>query len=203
MLLDRNGYHDLPPGKIAALVTFLEMTEPPPARSAPDRPDLALRRVERADLAWYRDLYRRIGADWLWFSRLVMPDEELRATLHDPRVEVHALSSEGRDEGLLELDRRVPGEIELAFFGLTPKLVGRGAGRWLMARALDLAWGQAPRRLWVHTCSLDHPQALAFYVRSGFRPYHRAVEIDDDPRLLGLLPADAAPWLPPIPLPRR
>jgi len=201
--LDRNSYHELPAGKIAAVVTYLEMTEPPAAREVPAPDGVELRQVEEPELAWYRDFYRRIGTDWLWFSRLAMPDEELLAIIRHPEVEVHALARDGHDEGLLELDRREPPDIELAFFGLTPTLVGQGAGRWLMTRALQLAWRHRPRRLWVHTCTLDHPQALAFYLRSGFKPYRRAVEIADDPRLLGLLPADAAPWLPPIALPPR
>ncbi len=196
MQLDRNGYYDLPPGKIASVVTYLEMTEPPPARRPPDVPGLALRRVERPDLAWYRDLFRRIGTDWLWFGRLVMPDEEVRAILGHPAVEVYALTRDGRDEGLLELDRREPPDIELAYFGVTPALTGQGAGRWLMHEALRLAWRHAPRRFWVHTCTLDHPGALPFYLRSGFRPYRRAVEVADDPRLIGLAPRDSAGWLP-------
>ncbi|MEK0081949.1 GNAT family N-acetyltransferase [Benzoatithermus flavus] len=196
MQLEENGYYDLPPGKIAAVVTYLEMTERPSARPAPEIPRLSLRRVEAPDLAWYRDLFRRIGTDWLWFGRLVMPEAELLATIRHPLVEVYALSRDGRDEGLLELDRRRAPDVELAYFGLTPALVGTGAGRWLMNRAIELAWCADTRRLFVHTCSLDHPAALAFYIRSGFRPYKRAIEVADDPRLLGLLPESAAPWLP-------
>lgn len=196
MPLTEDGCYDLPPGKLAEVVTYLEMTAPPPPRPVPDLPHLALRRVERPELAWYRDLFRRVGAEWLWASRLVLSDVDLARTLHDPLIELHALAADGRDEGILELDRREPPDVELSFFGLTPALTGQGAGRWLMSRALELAWGHAPRRLWLHTCTLDHPAALAFYQRSGFRPYRRAVEIADDPRLTGHLPATAAAWLP-------
>jgi GNAT superfamily N-acetyltransferase len=199
MILDRNGYYDLPPGKIAALVTYLEMTAPPLPRPRPDVPGLALRRVERPDLDWYRDIFRRIGTDWLWFERLVMPDEQVRDVIADPAVEVYALTRGGRDEGLLELDRRERPDIELAYFGVTPEVLGQGAGRWLMDRATELAWAHRPRRFWVHTCTLDHPGALSFYVRSGFRPYRRAVEVADDPRLTGLAPRDSAAWFPLIP----
>jgi GNAT superfamily N-acetyltransferase len=194
--LDQNGYYDLPPGKIAAVVTYLEMTAPPERAPAPEPPGLSLRRVERPDLAWYRDLYRRIGTDWLWFSRLVMPDDEVRATIGDPLVEVYGLAVDGRDQGLLELDRRAPPDIELAYFGLAPDIVGQGVGRWLIARAIDLAFAHRPRRFWVHTCSLDHPAALGFYQKAGFWPCRRAVEIADDPRLTGLAPRDSAAWLP-------
>ncbi|MGD9509147.1 MAG: GNAT family N-acetyltransferase [Geminicoccaceae bacterium] len=196
MRLDQNGYYDLPPGKIAALVTYLEMTEPPPPRPVPDQPGLGLRRVIEPELDWYRDLFRRIGTDWLWFGRLVTPDAEALAAIRDPMVEVYALTQDGRDEGLLELDRREAPDIELAYFGLTPRVQGRGAGRWLMDQALRRAWAHRPRRFCVHTCSFDHPDAIAFYIRSGFRPYRRAVEVADDPRLIGLVPREAAAWLP-------
>ena len=92
MQLDHNGYYDLPPGKIASLVTYLEMTEPPAPRALPDGPGLALRRVERPKLDWYRDLFRRIGTDWLSFGRLVMPDGEVEAIIRHPEVEVYALT---------------------------------------------------------------------------------------------------------------
>jgi GNAT superfamily N-acetyltransferase len=194
--LDQDGYFDLPPGKVAAVVTYLEMTARPTTPPVPSEPGLSLRRVENPDLAWYRDLFRRVGSDWLWFSRLVMPDDAVQAIIADPLVEVYALSRDGRDEGLLELDLREPPDIELAFFGLTAPLVGKGAGRWLMAQAIELAWRRVPRRFWVHTCTLDHPAALPFYVRSGFKAYKRAIEVADDPRLLGMLPESAAAWLP-------
>jgi GNAT superfamily N-acetyltransferase len=128
-----------------------------------------------------------------------MPDAEVLTTIRHPMVEVYALSKDGRDEGLVELDRRASPDIELAYFGVTPQVQGKGAGRWLMDRALRQAWAHRPHRLWVHTCSLDHPGAVAFYIRSGFRPYRRAVEVADDPRLLGLAPLESAAWLPPIP----
>jgi hypothetical protein len=65
-----------------------------------------------------------------------------------------------------------------------------------MARALERGWRPGIRRLWVHTCHLDHPAALDFYIRSGFRPFKRAIEIFEDPRLSGVLPRQAAPQLP-------
>ncbi len=197
MRLDRNGLYELPAGKLAAVVTYLEMRAPPhrPDR-APPPSGVRLRHVVRPDPDAYRDLYRRIGAPWLWFSRLAMKDDELLAVLRDPRVEVHVLEVGGGSEGLVELDRRVEGEVELAFFGLTPLCVGRGLGRWMMHQAIELAFARPVDRFWVHTCTLDHPRALEFYRKAGFRAYARAIEIADDPRLTGLLSADAAPDVP-------
>jgi GNAT superfamily N-acetyltransferase len=190
-----DGYSDVPDGKIAAVVTHLEMTARPALR--PDPPAAwSLRRVETPGLDWFRDLYRRVGEEWLWYSRLQMTDADLAAIVQSPLVEVYALVQDGRDEGLLELDFREPGQCELAFFGVTSKLIGSGAGRWLMNRALELAWSRPVSRVWVHTCTLDHPGAVAFYQRSGFRPFRRQVEIADDPRLDGTLSRSAARHVP-------
>jgi GNAT superfamily N-acetyltransferase len=125
-----------------------------------------------------------------------MSDAELAAILHAPGVEVYALTHDGRDEGLLELDFREAGACELVFFGVTAGQIGSGAGRFLMTRALARAWAPDVTRVRVHTCTLDHPNALAFYQRAGFRPVGRQVEIFDDPRLDGTLPRDVARHVP-------
>jgi GNAT superfamily N-acetyltransferase len=208
-----DGYGDVPPGKIAAVVTSLEMFAPPPPRpearnggdvSGGDDADggWELRHVELPDLDWYRDLFKRVGEHWLWFSRLTMPSQALTAIIHDPAVEVFALWAGDRAEGLVELDFREEGECELSFFGVTSKLIGKGAGRRMMNHAIARAWSHPKwpiRRLWLHTCSLDHPAALAFYVRSGFVAYRRQIEIADDPRLTGRAATTAAPHVPIIP----
>src|SRR6266581_4458163 len=122
------------------------MTELPVLPSDPQGA-WTLRRVEGPDLGWYRDLYRRVGEEWLWFSRTQMADAELAAIVQSPSVEIYALEHEGRDEGLLELDFRDAGQCEIVFFGVTAKLVGSGAGRWLMNRTLALAWSRPITRL--------------------------------------------------------
>jgi GNAT superfamily N-acetyltransferase len=191
-----DGYHEVQCGKVAAVVTSLQMIERPAPRPDPREVSWTLHQVKQPDLDWYRDLFRRIGEDWLWFSRLRMTDEMLRNIVHHPRIEVHSLQWEGRDEGLLELDFREKAECELGFFGVTAPLIGTGAGRWLMNRAIQRAWSRPLRRFWVHTCTLDHPGVLDFYVRSGFIPYRRQIEIADDPRLVGNAPRSAAPQIP-------
>lgn len=191
-----DGYTDLPPGKLANVVTCLEMFAPPQRRAGAATGSFALDRIAAAQVDRYRTLFRRIGTPYLWFSRLALDDRALRAVLEDPRVEVYALRSHESDEGLLEIDFRAGADAEIVFFGVSERLIGTGAGRWLMNRALDLAWAHPIRRLWLHTCSFDHPSAVPFYVRSGFRPFKRQIEYYDDPRLTGLLPRDAAPNIP-------
>ena len=189
------SYDALPGGELAAVVTYLEMRAAP-AQDVPPSP-LWLRPVEKPEPEAYRTLFRLVGAPWLWFSRLVMDDAKLAAIIQDAAVDLHAVVDEtGRDVGMLELDYREPGQCELAFIGLVPGLAGKGHGRWLLAEAVRRAWREGIPRVHVHTCSLDHPAALAAYRRAGFTPYKRAIERFPDPRLLGILPRECAPQVP-------
>ena len=189
------SYEPVKDSDLVAVVTFLEMRERPvdPAPPAP----LSLWRVEQPSPDEYRALFRIVGSRWLWFSRLIMDDEKLAAIIQDPRVELFKVVHDELGEvGMLELDFREEGECELAFIGLVPELAGQGHGRWLLAHAVHLAWREGIRRVHVHTCTLDHPAALAAYRRAGFVPFKRAIERFPDPRLLGILPSDCAPQVP-------
>ncbi len=190
-----DGYTDLPDGHAAAVATFLEMTEPRPVPPS-GRPDLALAPMRALSPDDYRTMFRRVGTDWLWNSRLRLDDKALAAILGDPAVDLYFPERNGEPIGILELDFREMPSIEIAFFGLVPEAMGLGAGRWLMDRALELAWRDGVERVWLHTCTFDHPTAMGFYLRSGFRPYERKLEMFPDPRLDGILPMDAAPHVP-------
>jgi GNAT superfamily N-acetyltransferase len=186
----------VPPGEIAAVVTSLRMTERPRPRPMPSSP-LRLVRWPAPRAEAYRALFRRVGAPWLWFSRLLPDDDALLAAIRDPAVEVYAAADRnGVEVGLLELDFRTAATCELSYLALIPELTGKGHGRWLIAHALALAWRKGIESVWVHTCTLDQPAALAFYRRAGFVPYARAVGTFTDPRLIGVLPATAAPQIP-------
>ncbi|WP_374313780.1 GNAT family N-acetyltransferase [Dongia sp.] len=195
------GYSPLAPGQIANVVTCLEMLAPPAPRAA-RAGDEKFRLVPwKATLDEFRALFRRVGEDWLWYSRLIMADAKLQAILDDENVDLYRLMDGDAVLGLLELDFREAGQCELSFFGVVPEAIGKGAGRYLIDRGIHLAWnrrtGQAPiERMWVHTCTFDHPNALSFYQKAGFVPYAFMVEVQDDPRLTGTLPRSAAPHIP-------
>ncbi|MFZ4109852.1 MAG: GNAT family N-acetyltransferase [Polymorphobacter sp.] len=189
-------------GEVATIVTSLEMLAPP----TPTGPMKSALKLEHwpapVDRDRYRMLFRRIGQEWLWRGRLVMADATLAAVLDAETTEVHvATRRDGPAVGLLELDFTVAGEFEIAYFGLVPGMIGNGHGAWLMAHALRIGWagGVAKRpvgRGWLHTCDLDHPSALSFYQREGFRPFARSVEIYADPRAEGIYPPGSAPRIP-------
>ncbi|WP_340267425.1 GNAT family N-acetyltransferase [Sphingobium mellinum] len=186
----------VPDDQIATVVTHLEMRTRPRPAPVPPAPLRLVPWKTPAPQA-YRTLFRRVGEPWLWFSRLVMSDTELAAIIQDPAVEIYAVTDpRGTEVGLLELDFRALPDCEIAFLGLVRGLTGKGLGKWLMAQVKSLAWRKDVTRLWVHSCTLDSPAALPFYIASGFVPFAREVEIFADPRLAGLLSRDAAPHVP-------
>lgn len=186
----------VPEGQLATIVTSLEMREKPRPRPMALSPFRLVHWPAPASDR-YRALFRRIGAPWLWFSRLVAPEADLRQILDDPLVLVYAATDRaGIEVGMLELDFRTPGTCALSYLGLIPELTGKGHGGWLMANALALAWRKGIERVVVHTCTLDHASALAVYLRYGFTPYKRSIEMFADPRLAGVLPPETAPQIP-------
>lgn len=186
----------VPPGEIATIVTTLERRTPPKPRALPDSP-LRLVRWSRPEPAKYRALFRRVGAPWLWYSRLAMDDARLGAAIGQAQTQVHAVIDRAAIEvGLLEFTHPAADWCALDFFALVPELTGNGHGRWLMALALPMMWRPGTQLIRVNTCTLDHPSALNFYRAQGFVPVERTVETFPDPRLAGILPLDAAPQIP-------
>ena len=157
-------------------VTYLEMTSPDQRSAAPGWTEpVTIQRAERPTVSFYRYLYDTVGEHWDWYERRRLTDDGLAAIIHDDTVEVFVLYVRGVPAGYVELDRRVDGEVEIAYFGLVPDYIGRGLGPALLGWALERAWSYGPRRVRVHTCSLDHPKALAVYRRAGFTVYDREV----------------------------
>lgn len=184
-------------GQIATIVTSLEMLAPPPV-TEPKKSALRFEHwpapVDRTRYLW---LFRHVGAPWLWRGRLIMGATDLAAILDAPTTSVHvATRRDGTPVGLLELDFSVSETCEIAYFGLIPGMTGNGHGSWMMALALRMAWQVNVKRVWVHTCDLDHPSAISFYQHQGFVPFKREVEIYPDPRVAGLYDRDVAPRVP-------
>jgi GNAT superfamily N-acetyltransferase len=190
-----DGYTNLAAGKIASVVTYLEMVVRP-ANSENSSDEFELRRIQNAGLEWYRALYRRVGAQWLWFSRLEMTDAQLSEQLGRADNELFVAERSGKEIGMAELDRSDAKDVEITSFGLFPESIGKGFGRLFMQLLLKWAWDASTERVWLHTCNFDGPSALSFYIKCGFRPYKRAIEVGDDPRISGILPEDAAPQIP-------
>lgn len=176
------------------IVTYLEMRAPYYRGAA--LPDGLRFAPMPADIDTYRTVFREVGTRWLWFGRLRLDDATLHSILSHPDVHLFTLIKDNTPAALLELDFREGRACELAYFGLSDALIGMGAGAFLMDRAVEQAFARPIERFHVHTCTLDSPQALGFYQRSGFQVLRQEVEVDDDPRLLGIHPFEAGPHVP-------
>jgi GNAT superfamily N-acetyltransferase len=149
-------------------VYYLEMLAPPRRILPAPRDGLTVRHVPAPTVAYYRSLYTAVGQEYYWLSRRKMSDEALGRLIGDPSNELHVLHVGGEPAGFAELDCRVPADVELTQFGLMPGYIGQGLGKWFLQWTIDCVWGRAPKRFWLHTCTLDHRAALPNYVQAGF-----------------------------------
>jgi GNAT superfamily N-acetyltransferase len=178
-----------PADRVAVMVTFMQMVEPPP-RLAQELPAGAVLARKRLSVPAYRKLYAEVGSRWLWWLRRMMPDEMLARHLADPAVATHVLTLNGEKAGFFELDATYWPDVNLNYFGLVPGVIGQGLGMKLLRAAIDEVFPvNSPsqvRRLTVNTCTADHPRALPNYLAVGFKEVRRVREIWDIPRRLGL-----------------
>ena len=173
-----------PDGRIEIRATYLEMCAPradaPPA--APPGASLHIMRAVRPTVSFYRYLFNTVGGPWRWTTRRLQSDEQVRRSIHDDDTEIFVPYVDGVPVGFAELDcRRMP-DIELLCFGFVPEFVGRRLGPVLLRHAIGAAFARGAKRFWLHTCSMDHPKAVAFYQRAGFVVYQEETKWIDDPR---------------------
>jgi ribosomal protein S18 acetylase RimI-like enzyme len=137
-----------------------------------DDPNLTIMQARVALPAFYRFLYDAVGRDYQWTDRLGWSDERLQSHLESPSLELWVAYYQGTPAGYVELEREAPEPgTEVAYFGLIPRFHGCGLGKHLLSFGVQRAWEAFPRRVWVHTCTLDGPYALANYQRRGFKIY--------------------------------
>jgi len=170
--------------------TYLEMTRAIEAASSGRERRLDMRRAEVASPELNRFLYTAVGSDWWWYARLGWSRAKWLEYLDRPEVETWVAYLSGTPVGYFELEAQgAPGaqgpqrrgEVELAYLGLLPTFIGRGLGSELLGSAIERAWQRKPKRVWLHTCTLDHPRAMQNYQSHGFRPYKTEEEIEQLP----------------------
>jgi GNAT superfamily N-acetyltransferase len=154
---------------------YLEMRTPPDGETRPPLPGVDVLRVEKPALEYYRSLYDAVGKDWNWIDRKRLSDDALARIIHDDRVEFYVLQVGEKPAGFCELDLRKEGEPQLMYFGLLPEFIGKGLGPFFLNWIVCKAWTYDPRRVWLHTCTLDHQAALRTYLRAGFVLYDQRV----------------------------
>ena len=158
------------PGIREVVVTDLEMTDREQLRPGREPDVLAsFVRAERPAPELSRFFYRAVGGDWYWLDRIGWTYEQWVEWVAAPGHELWTCWVDGAPAGYVELDRQDGGSVEVAYFGLLADFAGLGLGGWLLTRAVERAWAvEGTRRVWVHTCELDSPAALANYRARGF-----------------------------------
>jgi GNAT superfamily N-acetyltransferase len=169
--------------RVKVTTWHLEMTDPAalrPACGKPENGELHQAKVPCPELN--RFLYTAVGGDWHWIDRLGWTYERWRQWVDRPELETWVAYLDGTPAGYFELEAQAGGSVEVAYFGLLPAFVGRGLGGWLLTAAIERAWQTGARRVWLHTCTLDHPRALANYQARGmwlFKEEVKEVELPD------------------------
>ncbi|MDG6094347.1 GNAT family N-acetyltransferase [Acetobacter sp. AN02] len=168
-------------------VTFLEMTAPPVRERAIMPPGLRTEHDVRLGLEEYRTLYTGVGREWCWWMRLVLPDHDLSRILERPTTHITLLREGAAVRGFYELDQiHARRSVNIAYFGLLPGALGRGAGRQFLRTAIDEAWSLGAERVTVNTCTADHPRALPLYLSEGFSVIRVVRESWDIPAVFSL-----------------
>ncbi len=154
------------------ITTYLEMTSAVDfAPAYIGAGDIEIVRMEMPDLGFYKFLYQSVGEEWAWRDRLQIGNAELRRILASPNTQVYVMYVSGSPGGYVELFRHKDDSVEIVYFGLRRDYMGRGLGKHLLSYGVARAWDMGARRVWLHTCNLDGPHALANYQKRGFRIY--------------------------------
>lgn len=152
-------------------ITFLETRSPRelrPRRCDDDRFQVA--EAKPPQWQFNRSLYLAVGELWSWNHKRGWSDAQWRKYVETPDLRTFSAHYEGELAGYYEL-RRDGGDVEIAYFGLLPPFIGRGFGGALLTHAIEEAWRMSPTRVWVHTCTLDHPAAIKNYLARGMKIY--------------------------------
>ena len=136
-----------------------------------------------------RYLYTAVGGAWYWTDRLPWTWQQWMESISGANHRTFVCYLDGTPAGYYELHKHKEGDVEIVYFGLLPWAYGFGIGGWLLTRCLLEAFDWGASRVWVHTCTLDHPAALANYKARGMWHYQTEVEQRDTSK------PSPGPWL--------
>lgn len=153
------------------VIYYLEMLSPTLHNKRCDSKGLTVAECKRKRFQLNKFLYRYIGETWLWTDRLSWSDETWKNYVESENLRTWTAYYGGVIAGYYELFRQ-DNDVEIIYFGLAEFFIGKGFGGYLLSKAIASAWEwQGAERVWVHTCSQDHPAALRNYISSGMKIY--------------------------------
>ena len=126
--------------------------------------------VDPVDFQLNKFFYKNIGKNHHWVDRLVWNEKQWIDYVSDKKIKTYVLKNEKDFVGYFELifhpDKN---EVEIAYLGLLEEYHNKKLGSFLLSEAIKNAFLDNPKRVWVHTCSLDHKNALKNYMARGMK----------------------------------
>ena len=160
---------------IESVITFLRMDNPPVKREDSQEHIIIKEFAKPIDIAEYLRMYRDVGAKLNWLDRVSMDTSELNSKINHPNTHIHTFSINKKFAGYCELIKESQ-YVEILYFGLTEPFIGKGFGKYLLNKTIELAWNLNPEWIQLNTCDLDHPNALSTYKKAGFKAYKTKIE---------------------------
>ena len=160
---------------MTAKTIYLEMNQPSELRPKEDAIEgFRLDRISTPEPKLNRQLYVTVGRQWEWIDRLSWDEKDWASWVDRNELQTSVAYLKDHIAGYFELELQADANVEIAFFGLLPQFIGLGIGGHLLTQAVRNAWKMGAKRIWVHTCTLDHPHALANYQARGFKVFRQA-----------------------------
>jgi GNAT superfamily N-acetyltransferase len=156
----------------APVITYyLEMAAPQDLRATySNNPELRIIQAQVPCPPFNRFLYEAVGKEWSWTDKLHWSEQQWSDYVCRPELQTWVAYLSGTPAGYFELEKQSE-SVEIAYLGLLPQFIGQGVGGPLLTHAIEQAWKMQAQRVWVHTCTLDHPSALSNYQARGFRVF--------------------------------
>jgi len=134
--------------------------------------DLYLEKVNPPDFQLNKFFYKQIGKKHSWTDRLVWNDKKWIDYLENSRVRTYILKHNkdfiGYFEQIFDKEKL---DCEIAYFGILEEHIGKKLGGYLLSEAIKISFNIGSKRIWVHTCSLDHKNALQNYLSRGMKVF--------------------------------
>ena len=128
--------------------------------------------VEPSDFQLNKFFYKNVGKNYHWIDRLVWTEKQWIAYTSDKKVKTYVLKNNNDFAGYFELIfHQDKNEIEIAYLGLLEEYQNKKLGSYLLSSAIKNSFLKKPNRVWVHTCSLDHKNALNNYLSRGMKVF--------------------------------
>ncbi len=119
------------------------------------------------ELNWL--LHQTVGADYRWGGRADWGQDEWNAYVDRPELQTWIAYVQGAPAGYYEIEKHEDGSVQIECFGLRKMFFGQGIGGRLLTKAVECCWAMGASRVWLKTCSQDHPLALSNYRARGFK----------------------------------